>query len=621
MFILTIIPIARGIPFDTLSYYAATAVQPGVVVTAPFGKQTIHGIAVDCIPLSEAKTFIKQARFALKKIKEVVGTIPIVSDTALALKETAQLTLVPIGAIAAAVIPQSLIEYNAPKQVLQPDTTPHEITPLQETVTIGTRGDRLDTYKRDIRSAFAAKKSVLFIAPTIRSLTTWHNELQKGIGAHTVLIHSKVTKKELRAAYATIKNSEYPLVIFTTPANCVVPRADLGLLVAEDESSNLYKTNDRFGLDTRVFIRQFALHANLTLQWGDTIPRFETLARLDRAQLPRTVLAERCTVVPIEPYRTVLPSEVIATLVHAYKTKKSVYIHSSRKGIAPLSRCADCGTVVSCPHCELPMVLRNRITAGVAERTFLCTHCATTLPNTHTCKHCSSWNITPLPIGTESLRDAVRALLGQQAAIITIDDDITPDSTTAQQLIDSVNKEEAVVIIGTIKVLPYIKEVNYSIFPFIDRLLSVPSLYTTEQVLRLLLQCGEQSTDGVIVFTRYPEFPFLTQLATHKINTIISDELAVRKELGYPPYGSLVKISITMPEHFRNEVTARITEYLAQYDSSMLRARRVDMSNKIQLSWVIKGALSFIEENGPELSLFLSSLHYPYTIEENPEVL
>ena len=638
MHILTIIPIARGIPFDTLSYYAIADTASGTIVTIPFGRQTISGIVVESVSLADAKTFVKQANFALKKIKSATGTIPILSASAKALKETSQLTLIPIGAIAGNVIPQTLLEYSAATQAPASITTSKPQSDISETemptlagteepaesVVYGMHADRLDQYKRQIRSCFAEKNSVLFIAPTIRSLHQWHDELQRGIGKHTVMLHSKITKKELKAAYTTIKNSEYPLIIFATPAFCIAPRADLGCIIAEDESSSLYKTSDRFALDTRVFIRQFAMHAQLALIWGDIIPRFETLSRLDAEQLPRTLLPEQCTVVPIEHYRSVLPKEVRETLVHAFKHGKRVYIHSARKGIAPLSRCADCGTVVACPNCELPMVLRAKITRtadGSKERTFLCTHCATTLPTTHTCTNCLSWNITPVPIGTESLRDAVRALLGESATIITIDDDMTPDAAKAQQLIDSIDKQKSAVIIGTIKVLPFLKDMHYSLFPFIDRLLSVPSLYTTEQVLRLIMQCSEHSSDGVVLFTQRPEFPFLSQLATYKINAIVQDELTVRRELGYPPFGALVKITITIPDQQRTAITDRVTDYLERHESSMLRARRVDQSNKIQLSWAIKGATTFIEEHGAELSLFLSSLRYPYTIEENPEML
>ena len=72
MHIATIIPIARGIPFDTLTYYAPEPLEPGTLVTIPFGRQTLYGIITETIPLIEAKAFVKQAAFSLKKIKSII---------------------------------------------------------------------------------------------------------------------------------------------------------------------------------------------------------------------------------------------------------------------------------------------------------------------------------------------------------------------------------------------------------------------------------------------------------------------------------------------------------------------------------------------------------------------
>jgi primosomal protein N' len=176
--------------------------------------------------------------------------------------------------------------------------------------------------------------------------------------------------------------------------------------------------------------------------------------------------------------------------------------------------------------------------------------------------------------------------------------------------------------IGTIKVLPFLKNINYSLFPFFDRLLSTPSLYTTENVLRLVMECNEKSIDGVLLFTRQPDFPLIKQLETQKINGIIHDELTLRRELGYPPFGSIIKISLTVSEGYRLSVMEKVEAYLADMESTMMPARRISMgSMKMLLTWIIKTPTTYIEEEGPTLAGFLTSLHFPYLIEENPERL
>lgn len=623
MYIATVIPISKGIPFDTLTYFSADLLSMGTIVSVPFGKQKINAIIGDCQTLAEAKTAVKHASFSLKKIQSIVGHVPLLQAVVAGLQETSQRTLTPLGAIAAAVMPNSFFEYvSTEKLVTSLGQTNNEKRQFIQSSVVGTITERTDYYKRLIRTSFADKKSLLFVAPTIRNLEQWKKTLEKGIPKHVLILHSKVTKKELRSAFSLIKQSDRPLIIFATPGYSVIPRNDSGTIVIEDESSSLYKSNDRFKTDLRIFFQAFARAAQLQLYWGDTIPRFAILEQTDNTQLPRTFVPDKLTIVPVEPYRGILPTEVVEIIRHAEKKKRRLYIFASRKGVAPLSRCTDCGTIVTCEVCGLPMILKNRRAAdGTEERYFVCSHCTATLPATHVCAYCGGWNIRPVAIGTESIRDAIAEIVGNEF-VTTIDDDLTPDNASIETLLNDIEKQKFCIIIGTIKVLPFLKNINYSLFPFFDRLLSTPSLYTTENILRLVMECNEKSVDGVLVFTRQPEFPLVKQLETHKINTIFHDELNLREELGYPPFGSIIKISLTVPEGYRLSVIEKMQTFLADNESTMMPARRISVgSMKMLLTWILKAPVSYIEEEGPTLASFLTSLHFPYLIEENPERL
>ncbi len=619
MHVATVIPIARGIPFDILSYYSPHVLEPGTLVAVPFGKREIHAIVIDSVPLTEAKTMIKQAAFSLKKIARIIVHLHFFENTIKALALTAVQTMAPVGAIAGSAIPQILFEYiraeKLPDQLIKQSESV-----FSESVSIGTTSTRSDEYKRLIRSTFAAKKSVYVVAPTIRSLELWKSRLEKGIQKHVVILHSKTTKKDVRSYFALIKSTERPLLVFVTPGYFLIPRSDIGCVIVESESSSLYKTADRYGIDMRLLIKHFSEFSRVQLVWGDTLPRLETLERLNLAHVPRSYVPDKLHIVAIESYRTTLPSEVIDLIRHAQKKKYRLFIYTHRKGIAPLSRCADCATVVNCATCTLPVVLRNRILSnGSKERYFICLHCGDTLPLDYTCVHCGSWNITPLSIGSESIYQEVTSLVGEEHVAI-INDDITPDSTSIETIIRTTQQKKFFVLIGTTKVLPYLKNIHYTLFPFFDRLLSTPSLYTTENALRLVMECNEQSSAGVIVCTRLPQFPMIRQLETQKINAILHDELSVRKELGYPPYGLLIKISLTIPEGHSQRVKQSIESFFTNSDITPLAPRRISPgSMKVLMVWVIKAPLTYIEDEGDDVVTFLKSLRFPYKIEQNPE--
>jgi primosomal protein N' len=618
--IVTVIPIARGIPFDVLTYYAPVPLRPGTLVKVPLGRQSIHGFVTETAPLKDLKAFVKNATFSLKKISAVVSHIPYFEAVTTALKATGTQTLAPVGAVAAAVIPQILFEYLSPEKIssILPTET---IAINSEQSVLGTRSDRIDVYKRMIRSAFAEKKSVLFVAPTIRALEWWMEMLSKGITRHALVFHSKVGKKVLRSQFASMKNETIPHVFFCTPGFSVMPTQKLGVIIIEDESSFLYHSTDRYEIDTRVFFATLAHGLGAALVWGDTMPRFATLHRTKQDHIPRTYVPEKLRIVPIEPYRTILPGEAIELIRHAEKRKRRLFIYTNRKGVAPLSRCADCGTVVQCPECEMPMALRNRRVNGQVERQFICLHCATMLPSDHHCVVCNSWNIIPVAIGTESIRDAVSQIVGAEAVTV-IDDDVTPDSKTIEDLLERLKKQKFAVIIGTQKALPYLDKVGYALIPFFDRLLSTPSLYTTESILRLIMECNEIVSESVVICTKIPDFPTIRQLEMQKINDIVRDELELRRQLGYPPFGTLLKITMTVPEGYRQEIVLSMQEYFQEFDIAALPARRISMgSMKVLLAWLVKVKDDYVEEEGSLLIEFLERLRFPYKVEQNPERL
>ena len=617
MFILSVIPIQRGIPFSTLSYYSTDALSAGTLVELPLGKQVIHGLVVEATSLIEAKTSIKQATFSLKKIKSVVGISAFSTALIEGLREASAKTVTPIGSLASLVMNELFFDLL---QKLPTETIKKDVDEKIQSVVYGITLERVDQYKRIIRSAFAQRKSVVLVAPSIRALEYWHATLQKGISTHTLLLHSKVTKRDQKTVLSTIKQSERPLFICTTPLYAVIPRDDISTIIIEDEASSLYKTNDRFETDMRVVLDCIGRALRISIVYGDTLPRFETLHHSSSIELPRSYSPEKLVVVEIDPYRSILPTETVELIRYCQKNK-TLFIYTNRKGLAPLSRCADCGTTVDCPTCGLPIVLRHKIVDGERQRLFICKHCGDTLPPTHVCSYCASWNITPVSIGTESIREAVVSII-PETQVVSIDDDLTPDSKSIDTLLSDIQKKKWFVLIGTQKLLPYIKAVDFVVIPFFDRLLSVPSPVVVEETLRLIMECNEKTKDSLILCTKKPDFPITKLLSTKKIQEIIDTDMETREALHYPPFGALLKLSITVPSAQREMVTARVESFFEGVDITALPVRRISPeSMKLLCVWIISGPSSYTQENSEELQAFLQELRFPYSLQINPSRL
>lgn len=616
MHIATIIPIQRGIPLDTLSYYSSEELSCGMIVEVPMGRQSIYGLVLESIPLVQAKMSVKHATFTLKRVKKVIGTSIFTESVTKGLIEAKKKTLAPIGTLAAATLNE--IYFDLIQNIKETENASLHESQIFPKVIYGNTDDRIDQYKRVIRSAFADKKSIVFVAPSIRSLNSWYEHLKKGIGDHVVILHSKRTKRDQKSALSLIKQSERPLLICATPHFAHVPGQNIGITILEEESNSLYKTNDRYEIDTRILISEISRARGVHMIYGDVLPRFETLVENQMTTLARSYVPDKVVIAPTESYRSILPVETIELIRYCQKNKKSLFIYTNRKGIAPLSRCSDCGTIVECPTCTLPITLRYKITTSEKVRLFICTHCGDTLPPTHVCLHCASWNITPVSIGTESLREAVASIVPEEH-IITIDDDMTPDSGVIEKMLDEIQKKKWYVMVGTQKLIPFIKDVDYSAIPFFDRILSTPSPYTVEETLRLIMSCNAKTKENLVICTRHPDFSITKQIATRKIQEVIDEDIENRKTFGYPPFGTLLKLSVTVSSGHREAVVEKVETFFKDFPQSPTPARRISpQSLKLLCSWIISVPNTYLEDEYEELLSFLDSLRTPYKIDTHP---
>ena len=75
MKIIDIIPIAKGIPQEKLSYFTSKDVSVGALVSVPIRKKEIPAMVSAVSDAKESKTSLKNSDFSIKPIKSVISAI------------------------------------------------------------------------------------------------------------------------------------------------------------------------------------------------------------------------------------------------------------------------------------------------------------------------------------------------------------------------------------------------------------------------------------------------------------------------------------------------------------------------------------------------------------------
>ena len=73
MYLLTVSPLANGIPYEELSYFSKIQVAPGDLVEITVRKRVCRGLVLSVVDEQEEKQHLKHASFVTKKNYKGIG--------------------------------------------------------------------------------------------------------------------------------------------------------------------------------------------------------------------------------------------------------------------------------------------------------------------------------------------------------------------------------------------------------------------------------------------------------------------------------------------------------------------------------------------------------------------
>ena len=578
MWIVEVIPIKKGIPKETLTYFSSEQVKEGTIVAVPVRSKSIDAITIACRPARDEKSAIKSGSFSLKKISKIKGDSPVPEYLFETARLAAQYYRTTRGTILDLLIPDYayyglLGEHNKTENAKAPSIAQSERLLFQAPLE-----DRIAFYRTFIREAFAKKESITFVCPTIADCELFNESLSRGIADFTTIIHSDLGKKKLIETIKKATSTEHPFVLITTPSFASLMRHDTGTIILEHESSSAYATPTHPSFDFRVVMEILARTARKKFILGNSLLRVETLGRHE--------LHEFGTVAPIT-FRALTPMEInvvahgvpdaipprarndqIAALsqeMHdligkATKNKSHIFAFALRTGLATFTRCRDCGTVVACEHCAAPLVLYG---SGGDKRVFICNKCKRHRPSEQKCDKCQSWNLAALGTGTAFVEEEIRRV-NPEIPVFRIDRESTPTRADARRVANQFAAAPAGVLVGTEMALFYVGDmITDSIVVSFDTLFNIPSYRTNERIIELFLAIAERTRANLYVQTKNPSEPIIELIKSNNYSSWYRHELAERMEYNYPPAASIIKITWRGKLGEKDTAKEYLTEILA----------------------------------------------------------
>jgi len=418
-----------------------------------------------------------------------------------------------------------------------------------------TGSGKTQVYIEAARTARARGQQVVVLVPEIALTGQLVSSFKYYFSQDIIVMHSRLSLSERNDAILRIRQNEIGIVIGARSA-LFMPFDNIGVIILDEEHDPSYKQDESPRYHARDVAREMADIHQAVLILGSATPSIESFAYARKNKYELLALPQRVGNIPLpkvksvdmraelkQGNRNVISRELKKLIEETIAQKEQVIIMLNRRGFSTFVMCRSCGEVIKCPDCGLPLVYHK---SGKLQ----CHHCDITAPVPDVCPKCSSRYIKYFGTGTERLEHELKELV-PGARIIRMDRDTTSRKFAHAQILDQFKKGEYDILLGTQMVAKGHDIPNVTAVGIIsaDASLNVPDFRSAERCFMLITQTAGRAGRGerpgrVIVQTYNPEHYAVQCGIAQDYESFYKEEIAMRRQLFYPPYSQLVKLTV-----------------------------------------------------------------------------
>lgn len=403
-------------------------------------------------------------------------------------------------------------------------------------------------FLRLIQQTLALGRQALVLVPEIGLTPQMIRRLRQTFGSRVAVQHSALSNTERLLQWNEIQNGGADIVVGTRSA-VFAPLENIGLIVIDEEQEHTYHSESSPRYSAHEVARQRAAAHGALLLLASATPSIESYytalqGRYELFELKRRYGDHPLPKVEMVDMRAELSAGNATSLSAALRREiganlaagQQTILLLNRRGYQTVAMCTDCGQVLKCSGCSVPMVYHK------AEGKLLCHYCGHTIhPAPAQCPECGG-RLRYTGFGTQRVEEELEAAF-PQARVLRMDTDTTGKKDAHEILLGRFAAGEYDILLGTqmvAKGLDFEKVTLVGVLG-IDQMLFAQGFKAYETVFSLLTQVvgrgGRADLPGrALVQTVDPDNPILQLAARQDYRAFYDQEIAFRKLGLYPPF-------------------------------------------------------------------------------------
>lgn len=423
-------------------------------------------------------------------------------------------------------------------------------------------------YLQLIKDAIDSGRQALYLLPEIALTAQIVRKIRSQFGTRVGVYHSRFSDHERVEVWRKIQQREVDVVIGARSA-LMLPFADLGLIVIDEEHDASYKQQDpapRYHARDAAIYLAHCCKANIVL--GSATPSIESFQhasngkyqlvelteRFGEGVLPRVEIVDTRQALAERKQVGIFSKQLLDAIQASLGRQKQVILFQNRRGYAPMIICATCGWIPHCKYCDVSLTY-HKLTDQLH-----CHYCGSRSPVISVCQACGGTRMSTKSFGTEKIEDDIKKYF-PNARVERFDWDALRVKNKYQEIIRAFENRQLDILVGTqmlVKGLDF-EHVDLVGVLSADSLLSYPDFRVNERVFQLLEQvsgrAGRKDDQGRVLIQLYnTSHPVVAHVKQHDYLSFYREEMLARREYQYPPFTRLIRLTL---KH-KNQLTVQL---------------------------------------------------------------
>lgn len=422
-----------------------------------------------------------------------------------------------------------------------------------------TGSGKTEVYLQAIDHVLQTGGGCIVLVPEISLTPQTVDRFRSRFGDTVAVLHSELSAGERHDEWHRLHEGTARIAI--GPRSAVfAPVRNLGLIVVDEEHEHSYKQEETPRYNARDVAVMRGKFEGCAVVLGSATPSLESLHnahigkyrlvrmphRVDHREMPVMRIVDLRQEMEKEGRLNVLSRDLKDAIQSRLDRAEQVILFLNRRGFATSLICPSCGTVDRCEHCSVAMTYHK------PSNRLLCHICGAQQAVPERCPNpeCRDPSFKYSGIGTQRVEEVIQKVF-PKARVQRMDSDSMAQKDAYRKALGAFRAGQIDILLGTQMIAKGLDFPGVTLVGVVqaDMSLHLPDFRAGERTFQLLTQVAGRAGRGdrsgeVIVQTFSPFHPAIQAARRLDYDGFIAEELEYRRELGYPPYGRLVAVTM-----------------------------------------------------------------------------